>query len=316
MKIAFTICSNNYLARAKVTAESFLKHHADYDFKIFLVDEFSEAIDYSVFTVPLIKVSSFFCEMEKLSLRYDIMELNASVKPIVFQEILKENKYSTLIFIDPDTCVYDRFDEIEDLLVNCNVIITPHFCSPIDDGKFASEIDLFPFGLFNLGFLALKDSTESKAFLDWWHNRLMKYCYDDLARYMFCDQPWVSYGPVLFEGFHILKHRGYNVANWNLFEREFSKDNDMVFINKKEKLKFFHFSHYVFSEPYRISKNQRRHKIEDLPTLKLLIDDYQQQLIANNHEFVSGVISSYQLNYEKHKRKRELAEKILAKARK
>ena len=47
MPIAFTICSNNYLAKARIAAETFLAKHNDYSFSIFLVDQFVPEIDYN-----------------------------------------------------------------------------------------------------------------------------------------------------------------------------------------------------------------------------------------------------------------------------
>ena len=46
MKIGFTICSNNYLAQAKILQTSFLVHNPDYKFFIGLVDQLDPAINY------------------------------------------------------------------------------------------------------------------------------------------------------------------------------------------------------------------------------------------------------------------------------
>ena len=48
-KIAFTICSNNYLGQAAALKDSFLRHNPGYAFYIILVDRLSEQIDYSFF---------------------------------------------------------------------------------------------------------------------------------------------------------------------------------------------------------------------------------------------------------------------------
>ena len=47
MDIAFTICSNNYLAQAKTLGDSFLQYHPDWKFIIGLVDEYDNSFDYS-----------------------------------------------------------------------------------------------------------------------------------------------------------------------------------------------------------------------------------------------------------------------------
>lgn len=309
MKVAFTICSNNYLARAKVVADTFLKHHPDFDFTIFLVDHLSTLVDYSAFTnVSLVEIASICPFTDELSLRYNIIELNTAVKPAAFLNLI-EKGYSTLIYLDPDLKIYSRFIEVEDALLTNNIIVTPHFCSPIDDGKYPSEIDFTLFGLYNLGFLAVKNSAETVSFLEWWHNRLMKYGYIKPEKGMFTDQLWVNYGPLFFDGFFILKHRGYNVANWNLYERDLTAEDKIITVNKKDELRFIHYSHYVFTDPYRISKSSNRHSIEEFPFLKVLITDYQKMLVENHQAEYGSITPVYKQIYENQKNK-EAQERI------
>ncbi len=47
MTIAFTICSNNYLAHAKTVGDSYLKYHPNNKFIIGLVDKLQDEYDYS-----------------------------------------------------------------------------------------------------------------------------------------------------------------------------------------------------------------------------------------------------------------------------
>ncbi len=303
---AFTICSNNYLGRAKVVADTFLQHHPDFDFTIFLVDHRSDKVDYNFFSnASVVDIETICPYVNDLSLKYNIIELNTAVKPAAFLYLAKKG-YSTIIYLDPDLKIYDRFTEVEEALLTNNIVATPHFGSPIDDGKFPSEIDFALFGLYNLGFLAVKNTPETVRFLEWWHERLMKYCYTHIEKGMFTDQIWINYAPLFFDGFYILKHKGYNIANWNLYERRLSIENDIVFVNNTEKLKFFHYSHYVFSDPYRISKSQNRHTIEEFPVLKELITEYQAMLIENRNAEYSAIIPVYKEMYEEQKRKEEV----------
>lgn len=303
MPIAFTICSNNYLAKARITAETFLDKHPAYGFFIFLVDKFIPAIDYeNIANVKVIAISDIVSNIEDLAKKYNIIELNTAVKPFIFTFLFEQYKGEHVLYLDPDLMILDQFLEIEELFENenLNIVITPHFCSPIDDGKIPSEIHLSIYGLYNLGFIAIKHTKESQRFLDWWHDRLMKYCYIDPQNGMFTDQLWVNYAPIYFEGVYIFKHLGYNVAHWNLYEREIIRINGTYYVNGTEKLKFFHFSHYKFTEPYLISYKQNRHVIEDFEDLRVLIDEYQAKLIKNNHEVVSKIECYYQLMYEAH----------------
>jgi hypothetical protein len=302
MKAAFTICSNNYLAKALVTAETFKAKHPDYLFFIFLVDMFIAEVSYENFDdLKVIAIKDVVANIEELAEKYNIIELNTAVKPSVFTFLFNNYDFSHILFLDPDLMIFDRFNEVEDLFYKegFSIIITPHGCSPIDDGRVPSEIDLSMYGLYNLGFLALKKSLETERFLDFWHNRLMKYCYINVERGMFTDQLWVNYAPIYFDGVLIFKHLGYNVANWNLYERQIERIDEVYKVNRIIKLKFFHFSHYKFENPYIISTQQNRHVIEEFEDLRTIIDIYQEKLIFYNHEFYNKIPCYYQLLHEK-----------------
>ena len=92
MNIAFTICSNNYLAHAKTLGESFLEYHPDFKFIIGLVDRYNPNYDYSLLArmecIPVenIQVQSF----EELVNKYNIVELNTAVKPTYFHYIFQK----------------------------------------------------------------------------------------------------------------------------------------------------------------------------------------------------------------------------------
>ncbi|MEJ6981966.1 hypothetical protein WG906_15970 [Pedobacter sp. P351] len=301
MPAAFTICSNNYLAKARVAAETFLASNAGYEFYIFLVDECISEIDYDFIKgVKITAIKDIVGNIDELAVKYSIVELNTAVKPAIFSFLFKQYQHTHIFYLDPDLMIFDRFSEIEELFEekNCNIIVTPHFCSPIDDGKIPSEVHFSLYGLYNLGFLAVKQCPESQKFLDWWHDRLMKYCFIDVQNGMFTDQIWVNYAPIFFDGVYILKHLGYNMANWNLYERELNKIDEKYYVNNYSKLKFFHFSHYKFHNPYILSSQQNRHNIDELPHIRQLIDLYQSKLIRNNQEYFSTIPCHYQQIYE------------------
>lgn len=312
MPVAFTICSNNYMAKAWIVAKTFLNKHADYSFFIFLVDEFVSEIDYkSIPELKVVAIKDIMTNIDELAKMYNIIELNTAVKPFVFTFLFKEYKSSHILYLDPDLMIFDRFSEIEEQLshADCNIIVTPHGCSPIDDGKIPSEIHITVYGIYNLGFIAVKHSPESQKFLDWWHDRLMKYCYIDPENGMFTDQIWINYAPIFFDGVYILKHRGYNVSHWNLYERRIDAINGTYYVNGVERLKFFHFSHYKFTNPYLISHKQNRHLIDDFEHLRTIIDEYQASLVRNNHEVISKIPCHYQLLYEAHQQARRKQDK-------
>lgn len=302
MNIAFTICSSNYLAHAKTLGDSFLEHHPDVKFVIGLVDKFNLDLDYKMFSnfeiIPVedISVSDF----ENLNKKYNITELNTAVKPTYFHHIFKKYNAEKVIYIDPDIFVVSGFDEVFEILDSQNIVITPHMCSPIDDDLSPTDYHVLAGGVFNLGFIGLSNYESVKPFLDWWHDRVVKYGFRNYSKGMFYDQLWINYVPCFFDNFNILKHLGYNMANWNLHERTItSHDNGVYKLNHKYILRFFHFSSYKFNNPQEICIYQTRYNFESRPDLFEIFNIYTQKLIENNVTQISKMKVFYYPNLNK-----------------
>ena len=85
MVLTFTVCSNNYLAQAIILGKSLLRFNPNYKFIIGLVDRKKESIAYDQIPFEVIEVEKinnvYFHEM---ALKYNIYELNTSMKPFFF----------------------------------------------------------------------------------------------------------------------------------------------------------------------------------------------------------------------------------------
>jgi hypothetical protein len=294
MTIAFTICSNNYLAHAKTMGDSYLHHHPEHKFVIVLVDKFDPSLDYSLFAnFELILVEDLKIEcFQSLNDKYTITELNTSVKPASFHFLFQKYKADNVIYVDPDILIVSPFVEVMELLENKNIIITPHICTPVDDEYAPTDYHTLRGGVFNLGFIALSNYPKVKEFLNWWHERVVKYGFSNFSENMFYDQLWINYVPVLYDNYVILKHPGYNMANWNLHERNLS-GNDSFVVNQEYPLRFFHFSSYKYTKPDVICTYLTRFDFDSRPDLKSLFNQYQSLLLKNNVEDISQLSVYY-----------------------
>ena len=201
MKICYTVCSLNRLGQIIVLAESLLKHNSDYKFFACLADEIDSRIDINNF--PQIEFIPFsflpFTRKNELSKQYDIFELNCALKPFFGNYLLEKYQPSLLIYFDTDIYIYDTLQIIERQLTDHSIIITPHFCSPLpNDGKFPLERDVLNSGLYNGGFIALKNDEQSKVFFQWWQDRLFDQGYNNVCEGMMVDQLWLNLVPIFF----------------------------------------------------------------------------------------------------------------------
>ena len=123
-------------------------------------------------------------------------------------------------------------------------MVTPHQLTPartsvsVQDNEMGSLLT----GVYNLGFLGVRNAPEGKEFARWWADRLLHYCYDDSSRGLFTDQRWMDLAPVYFEGLEILRDPGLNVASWNIADRHLDIDEDGEYTVNGNPLRFFHFT--------------------------------------------------------------------------
>lgn len=300
MKIAFTICSNNYLAQAKTLGDSFLKYHPDVRFIIGLVDKFDTSFDYSFFLnftiIPVedLKIDCF----NELNRKYNLVELNTAVKPDYFKYVFENFNAEKVLYIDPDILVKSTFEEVYTLLDTQNIILTPHICSPVDDDYQPTDYHTLRGGVFNLGFIALSNYNNIESFLNWWRDRVYKYGYANFSKNMFYDQLWINYVPVFYDNYYILKHPGYNMANWNLHERSLSAKKEAFYVNNNYPLRFFHFSSYKYDMPYQICSYLTRYDFNSRPDLIALFNEYNNLLLNNKIELISKLKLMYFLKPE------------------
>jgi hypothetical protein len=318
MNIAFTICSNNYLAHAKTLGDSFLEFHLGWKFIIGLVDEFDPAFDYSEFSnFEIIKVSDISVpEFESITKKYNIIELNTAVKPTFIRNLFVNYKAEKLIYIDPDILITSYFEEVITILDSKDIVITPHICSPIDDEFAPTDYHTLRGGVYNLGFIALARYDNIKDFIKWWEERVLKYGFCDFSKSMFYDQLWINYVPAMWDNYHIIKHLGYNMANWNLHERKLTKTlEEPFYINDQFPLRFFHFSGYKYDNPNRIASYLTRYDFESRPDLKQLFFTYNDLLKNNNIEQIRNLKVFYRLDQKNKVKNKSLLTKIINRLR-
>jgi hypothetical protein len=284
MIIVFTLCSNNYLAQAITLGNSLLKYNPDYEYVIGLVDRKKTEIDYSLIKYEVLEVEKVgIADFDDMYKKYNIIELNTAVKPFYFQYFFDRSNAdpNEVIYLDPDIMVYSSFTDLEEEMRTSDIIITPHFTTPINDDKLQSEEDFLNAGLYNLGFIAVKNTPEGSKMLNWWAERLQHKAYINFKRGLFTDQIWINFVPLFFRNVKIFTHPGYNISYWNLHEREVIRKDVRYFVNDKFLLVFYHFSGFNPIIQDSLSKYQNRFTFQDRPEVLPLFKEYSEQLFLN-----------------------------------
>jgi hypothetical protein len=244
----FTSISFNYLARARVLADTIKYYHPDWKMVVCIADlpppNFQFDIEEEKFFDEVIwahdlPVHPIYAWLFK----HDVVELCTAVKGPVLLHLLGRGA-DKVFYLDPDIAVMAPLDAMSTWLDESSILLTPHQLDPDDEAAAISDNEICSLihGIYNLGFIAVRNDKNGKAFAKWWDARLREFCYDDKTRGLFVDQKWCDHVPAMFDGVKIVRDPGYNVASWNLSRRRISIPASGEILVNGHPLRFYHFT--------------------------------------------------------------------------
>ena len=292
INIAFTICCNNYLAKAITLGNSIKVTNPEIIFRIYLVDRLidniliKENIPFTIIEIETVPIPDF----EGMTNRYNIVELSTSVKPFIFDHIfVNEPCIQNIIYFDPDIMLFNSCQHLFNILITNNIILTPHLLTPSENHPYGQpEANYLSTGIFNLGFIAVKRSEESFRFLIWWKERLTYQAFCKHEWHLFYDQKWMNLAITFFDGVYIEKNAGYNMAGWNLHERILNKLYNVYYINEIYPLIFYHFSGVIIDKLEQVS-SYTKYTFENRPDLFEITNNYRLENVKNGHNLFKDI---------------------------
>ena len=285
---ACTIIAKNYLPMARALAQSWHAAHPDCPFFVLLLDSPHGFFDPAKEEFETVLTSEL--DIPNLSgflFKYTILEASTAVKPYLLAYLFERYAIEKLLYLDPDILVFKPLEPLRESLEISNILLTPHLCSPLpNDGLGQTEHDILQAGTYNLGFIGLRNSLETKRLLRWWSEKLYHHCIVSFAENLFVDQRWVDMVPGLFDGVQIIRDPGFNAAYWNLHERTISVGDDIT-VNQGP-LYFFHFSGFDPNKPWIVSKYQNRFEMSTIGDTRKLYARYEALLIDKGWKETNG----------------------------
>jgi len=181
-----------------------------------------------------------------MQFRYSTAELCFALKPWAIRHLLDRYAGDPIYYFDSDIELFSPLAEAQAALARgANLVLTPHILQPGLDSE--REKALLRSGSFNAGFLGVAPSTQARAFVTWWCERVRTGCTHDPLEGTYGDQKWLELAPSLCEGVTVLRHPGYNFAYWNAHERPLSCLGG-VWTTAGWPLRFVHYSRWDLRE--------------------------------------------------------------------
>lgn len=244
---AYTSINLAYLDRALVLADSVRRHHPDWHLVLILVEPsvpdpaLLDAL--GAFDEVILAASLFGPDFDAWVFGLNVVEACTAVKGRALVELLSRDDCDRVVYLDPDIWVLRPLTGVLAELRTASGVLTPHVLSPASTSEaiWDGEVGSLKHGVFNLGFLGVRDCPEGHALARWWDERLWMACWDAPEQGLFTDQKWMNLAPVFFPGVVVLRDAGLNVASWNLNSRVIARSEDGYEANG-EPLTFFHFT--------------------------------------------------------------------------
>ena len=242
----FTCAAVNYLPKVRILCHSIRRHHPEAVIHLALADERpqwlrteDEPFD-SIIGIERLGIPDY----DNWTFTHSIVELSTAIKPFALKHLLQLPDCATVLYFDPDMVLFSRVDDILATLATSNLALTPHQTKPEQtlDAIFDNEVASLKHGIFNLGFIGVRNTAEGRRFADWWAERTYHLCWADVENGLFTDQKWINFAPVFFDGVAIIKSSRHNVATWNLTTRRMTGTLATGFEVDGEPLGFYHFT--------------------------------------------------------------------------
>ena len=249
-----TIITAGYYPYAVALYKSLLKYNEQATLHVLIAD--NKGIDKQLVHYPGIKLVttqelSGDIAIADLYNRYAHINMDFfrwAGKPLFLLHLLQTG-YDKVIFLDCDIFFFNDYTFLLTELESSGILLTPHWRTPhplIDEKSF---IALFTNGIFNAGFIGA--SQKGIPALQWWAGACHFKMGEVPALGIHDDQKYLDILPVLFETVKIVRHRGCNLASWNVNECKRELINGNLLINGEYPIIFIHFSQILANEILR-----------------------------------------------------------------
>jgi hypothetical protein len=280
--VIFTVATKNFLARTRVLMNSVAEHEPSARRVCVLADRVDSCFDpakenFEVYEAESLGIPGF----RNMAFRYTPMELCCALKPMVARTLFDKLDCVRIAHLDSDMRVYGPLSEVRDLLEDHCVVLSPHAITPSGGTTLHNQgLRHSVPGTYNAGFWALSLTTSVRRLLDWWSQCVATRCHRCDDKGLYFDQRWLELVPGAFTGVAMLRHPGYNVAQYNRDERPVELGPSGSYLAAGHPLILFHATKLFESVPQglRLSKIASRWCAEQ-PVAGNIAEQYRAEVL-------------------------------------
>ena len=241
----FTSAAPNYLGKVRTLFASVRKHHPELALHLVLADlpPLSTTAE-TEGALSILSLADLGLDDPAWLFSHSTVELCTAIKARALELLLALPDTEAVLYLDPDIVLFSRLDDLIESLRQSSIVLTPHLLEPEADldAILDNEICALRHGVFNLGFVGVRNTEEGGRFVAWWRDRLARFCRAEPETGLFTDQRWMDFAPCYFGALTVLRDSRFNVAPWNLSRRRVAGNFDQGFTVDGKPLGFYHFT--------------------------------------------------------------------------
>ena len=235
-----TLFDSNYIAYGINLIES-LKQH-DQNAKVYVVtmdiyvnNELQKLNFANVILIKIDDVEKEYSQLKDLKQKRSKTEYFFTLTPVICKYIMSLfDDIDRLTYLDSDLYFFSSpsplFDEIRD----SSIAIIEHKFS------FIAKQNV-KYGKFNVGWISFVRDSQGIDCINNWFDNCIEWCFQKVEPNRYADQKYLDNWPLNYSNLKIIKHKGANLAPWNIANYKIKKINNEIFVDE-DKLIFFHFA--------------------------------------------------------------------------
>lgn len=270
------VVTRSHLARAKLLAQSIKRFSPEAKVVVSLLERYSmqDISMYPHFDEVVIANQTWQGNFDQAIFKYNAREASSFARALLLDYLFNRYKAENqVVLLDSDMEILAPLQDLRSRLEQCSILLTPRHLHG------GAENDDTRDGIYNAGLVGVSRTPSGLAFVQWWMKRLersgfVEHEQNNETKKLLLEQNWLNQVPVLFEGAQVLKHAGYNVADWNYDEREITQDGGSHYLANGETLYIKHY-HRIEELEKEASNPEYTSK---RPVLAALIKHYSNRL--------------------------------------